>query len=108
VDPGTAIFPGSPLLVLETTANPQVLAEMPTAQAVVLRAGLEVGVRISDALSQRAFDESAVGVIDPVDFVEATTMTRWSLEKNPAPGTQAAVARVHLPERRQPFRCGSR
>jgi multidrug efflux system membrane fusion protein len=49
VDPGSAIFPGSPLLVLETTANPQVLAEIPTAQLAALRAGMEVEVRIADA-----------------------------------------------------------
>lgn len=49
VDPGSAIFPGSPLLVIETNANPQVLAEIPTAQLAALRVGLEVGVRISDS-----------------------------------------------------------
>ncbi len=49
VDPGTAIFPGSPLMVVETVANPQVLAEMPTAQTALLRIGLEVDVRVSDS-----------------------------------------------------------
>jgi multidrug efflux pump subunit AcrA (membrane-fusion protein) len=49
VDPGSIIFPGSPLLVLETTANPQVLAEIPTAQLAALHAGMEVEVRIADA-----------------------------------------------------------
>jgi multidrug efflux pump subunit AcrA (membrane-fusion protein) len=48
VDPGSAIFPGSPLLVIETTANPQVLADIPTDQLAALRTGLEVDVRISD------------------------------------------------------------
>jgi multidrug efflux pump subunit AcrA (membrane-fusion protein) len=48
VDPGSAIFPGSPLLVLETAADPQVLAEIPTVQLAALRVGLEVTVRISD------------------------------------------------------------
>jgi multidrug efflux pump subunit AcrA (membrane-fusion protein) len=49
VDPGSAIFPGSLLLVLETTANPQVLAEIPTAQIASLRVGLEVVVRLPDS-----------------------------------------------------------
>ena len=48
-DPGSAIFPGSPLLVLETTAHPQVLAEIPTAQISSLRVGLEVDVRLPDS-----------------------------------------------------------
>jgi multidrug efflux pump subunit AcrA (membrane-fusion protein) len=49
VDPGSAVFPGSPLIVIETVSNPQVLAEMPTAQMSSLRPGLEVSVRISDS-----------------------------------------------------------
>jgi multidrug efflux pump subunit AcrA (membrane-fusion protein) len=48
-DAGSAIFPGSPLLVIESTANPQVLAEIPTAQIASLRTGLEVDVRIPDS-----------------------------------------------------------
>ncbi len=51
VDPGSAIFPGSPLLVLETVAAPQVLAELPTAQLGLIKTGLEVQVRISDGTS---------------------------------------------------------
>ncbi len=46
VDPGSAIFPGSPLVVLETVSNPQVLAEIPTTQITALRLGLGVTVRI--------------------------------------------------------------
>jgi membrane fusion protein, multidrug efflux system len=49
VDPGSAIFPGSPLLILETAAAPQVLAEIPTAQLGLLKLGLEVQVHISDS-----------------------------------------------------------
>jgi HlyD family secretion protein len=45
VDPGSAIFPGSPLLVLESTENPQVLADIPTNQSAYLRRGLDVLVR---------------------------------------------------------------
>ncbi len=45
VDPGTAIFPGSPLLEIETTGDLQVLATIPTRDSRLLRAGSEVGVR---------------------------------------------------------------
>ncbi len=44
VDPGSAVFPGSPLLVLESTVVPQVLADMPAGQADLLRTGLQVTV----------------------------------------------------------------
>ncbi len=44
VDPGTAIFPGSPLLVLESLTPPQVVADLPSRQAGSLRTGLAVRV----------------------------------------------------------------
>src|SRR5262245_31763722 len=44
VDPGSAIFPGSTLLVVESTRRPQVLASLPSVQASYLRLGLEVRV----------------------------------------------------------------
>jgi HlyD family secretion protein len=44
-DAGTAIFPGSPLLVLESMERPQVIADLPTENASSLRAGMEVQVR---------------------------------------------------------------
>ena len=46
VDPGSAIFPGGPLITLESTSRPQVLASLPTGDAGSLRNGLEVRVRI--------------------------------------------------------------
>lgn len=45
VDPGTALFPGTPLLVIETTDRPQVVAHLPSAHAGALRAGMKVRVR---------------------------------------------------------------
>jgi HlyD family secretion protein len=48
VDPGSAIFPGGPLVTIESSARPQVLASLPTSAAGVLRHGLEVGVRLPD------------------------------------------------------------
>jgi len=47
-DTGTAIFPGSPLLVIESTARPQVLADLPTENASALRAGMQVRLRSTD------------------------------------------------------------
>jgi len=44
-DPGTAIFPGTPLLVIESIDRPQVLAEVPTEQSGVLRLGSAVRLR---------------------------------------------------------------
>jgi len=48
VDPGSAVFPGSPLITLESASRPQVLASLPTGDASSLRNGLEVRVRIPD------------------------------------------------------------
>jgi multidrug efflux pump subunit AcrA (membrane-fusion protein) len=48
VDPGNAIFPGSPLITLESTSRPQILASLPTTDSGHLRNGLEVRARIPD------------------------------------------------------------
>ena len=48
VDPGSAIFPGSPLLVIETTSSPQVLADLPTEQSDLLRPGMDLEVHGAD------------------------------------------------------------
>jgi multidrug efflux system membrane fusion protein len=56
VDAGAAIFPGTPLLVLESTANPQVLANIPTEHADLLSVGRIVrlkGTEIHDPLVGR-------------------------------------------------------
>jgi len=45
VDPGTAVFPGTPLIVIESTLLPQVLADIPAERASSLRAGLNAGIR---------------------------------------------------------------
>jgi multidrug efflux pump subunit AcrA (membrane-fusion protein) len=50
VDPGSAIFPGSPLIALESTARPQILASLPTTESSRLRIGLEVRVRIPEQM----------------------------------------------------------
>jgi multidrug efflux pump subunit AcrA (membrane-fusion protein) len=51
VDPGSAIFPGSPLLVLESSSNAQVLATLPTSDLGRIRQGLEVQIRRAESKS---------------------------------------------------------
>jgi multidrug efflux pump subunit AcrA (membrane-fusion protein) len=48
VDKGTAIFPGTPLMVVESTARPQVLADLPTEHANQLQMGKAVRFRGSE------------------------------------------------------------
>ena len=47
-DPGTAIFPGSPLLIIESTEKPQVVADIPNEHAGLLRPGGTVRLRGED------------------------------------------------------------
>jgi membrane fusion protein, multidrug efflux system len=49
VDPGTAIFPGTPLLIIESTTQPQVLANIPIEQSGGLHAGMEAKIRSAEA-----------------------------------------------------------
>jgi multidrug efflux pump subunit AcrA (membrane-fusion protein) len=48
VDPGTAVFPGTPLIVIESTVLPQILADIPTERAVKLRIGMSVSIRSTE------------------------------------------------------------
>jgi multidrug efflux pump subunit AcrA (membrane-fusion protein) len=48
VDPGAAIFPGTPIAVIESSANPQVLSDLPTEYAGSLWVGMEVRIRSTD------------------------------------------------------------
>ncbi|MBN2339712.1 MAG: efflux RND transporter periplasmic adaptor subunit, partial [Acidobacteria bacterium] len=45
VDPGAALFPGTPLMVIESTDRAQVVAHLPSAHADALGAGMKVRVR---------------------------------------------------------------
>jgi multidrug efflux pump subunit AcrA (membrane-fusion protein) len=54
VDPGSAIFPGGPLAIIESTSRPQVLASLPTTEAASLRNGLEVKILIPDQAKEPA------------------------------------------------------
>jgi multidrug efflux pump subunit AcrA (membrane-fusion protein) len=62
VDAGAAIFPGSPLLVIETTGRPQVLASLPTEHAGNLRVGMTIRLKQSDSVP---FVEGRVSEIIP-------------------------------------------
>jgi len=61
-DSGTAIFPGSPLLTIETTGRPQVLATLPTEHAGSLHVGMEIRLRPSGSVP---FLEGRVSEIVP-------------------------------------------
>ncbi len=47
-DPGSAIFPGTPLLVIESIERPQVLADIPTEHSNVLHLGSTVRLRTTE------------------------------------------------------------
>jgi HlyD family secretion protein len=48
VDPGTGIFPGTPLLTIESIDRPQVLADIPTEHSRILRLGASVRLRTTE------------------------------------------------------------
>jgi multidrug efflux pump subunit AcrA (membrane-fusion protein) len=50
-DPGTAIFPGTPLMVIESIDKPQVLADIPTERSSILRIGGTVTIRNAETNS---------------------------------------------------------
>lgn len=52
VDSGSAVFPGTPLLVIESVAKPQVLADIPTEHAGRLHVGMEVRVDFGEGEGQ--------------------------------------------------------
>ncbi len=94
VDPGTIVFPGSPLLVIESTANPQVLAEIPTASLPALRLGLAVSVRLSDS---NAPLKGSVSEIVPLSN-PATHTAQFKVDLPPGSNVAAgSFARVDVP-----------
>jgi multidrug efflux pump subunit AcrA (membrane-fusion protein) len=94
VDPGSAVFPGTPLVVLETTADPQVLSEIPTSQLSVLHIGLEVGVRFTEA---GAAIKGRVSEIVPLSN-PATHTVQFKVDlKSGAAAPTGSYARVLVP-----------
>jgi multidrug efflux pump subunit AcrA (membrane-fusion protein) len=62
-DPGTAIFPGTPLLIMESTGTPQILATIPTEHAASLHQGMQVRIRTG---SEKNLIEGRVTEIAPL------------------------------------------
>ena len=84
VDPGTAIFPGTPLAVLESKANAQVVADLPTEHVGSLRAGMSVRLRSGAAGN---ITEGRVTEIAPISNT-ATHSVQFKVD--PAPGASLA------------------
>jgi multidrug efflux pump subunit AcrA (membrane-fusion protein) len=78
-DPGTAIFPGTPLLVIESTESPQALVEIPTEQSGILRIGETV--RIRDAGSGAASEGRISEIVPQSD--PATHSTQFKVDLPP-------------------------
>jgi multidrug efflux pump subunit AcrA (membrane-fusion protein) len=77
VDTGGAVFPGSPLVVIESTARPQVLADLPTEFAGQLHVGISVRMHS-----------------DSSDFVDGRVSEIVPLSN---PGTHTIQFKVDLP-----------
>lgn len=95
IDPGSAVFPGSPLIVLESAARPQVVATIPTDDAAHLRSGLDVMVRISGQTDSRI--QGRVSEITPLSAAGSHTV-QFKVDLPPGltvvPGS---YARVEIP-----------
>jgi multidrug efflux pump subunit AcrA (membrane-fusion protein) len=61
VDAGTAIFPGTPLMVIESTSRPQVLADIPTEHAHRLKTGM--AVRLRDAQTNQILEGRVAEIV---------------------------------------------
>ena len=94
-NPGSAIFPGSVLMILETATKAQILGDIPSAQAGHLRRGLTVSIRIpgqagSDAIGQ-------VSEIIPVsNSISHTTQFKVDLPED-FTGLSGSFVKVMIP-----------
>jgi RND family efflux transporter MFP subunit len=93
VDPGSAIFPGSPLLVLESLTSSQVRADVPSAQSGKLKHGMTVRVLYESDVPV----EGRVVEIVPVSSTASHTV-RFKVDL-PASvrATSGGFARVFIP-----------
>jgi RND family efflux transporter MFP subunit len=64
-DPGAVIFPGTPLLVLESTASPQAVADLPARHASHLSPGMQVRIRTAGGRSATGRLAEIVPVSNP-------------------------------------------
>jgi multidrug efflux pump subunit AcrA (membrane-fusion protein) len=81
-DPGTAIFPGTPLFIMESTGNPQILATIPAEQAGSLHSGMQVRIRIE---SEKTTIEGRVTEIAPLSN-PATHSVQFKVDLPASPG----------------------
>jgi len=79
VDAGAAIFPGSPLLTIETTEKPQVLASLPTEHIGSLQIGMNIKLRQSGSAP---FIEGRIAEIVPQSN-PATHSVRFKVDLPP-------------------------
>jgi RND family efflux transporter MFP subunit len=93
VDPGSAIFPGSPILVLESISTPQVVADVPTTQASVLKEGLAVQVLVESS----AAIEGRVTEINPLSSAGSHSVRFKVNLPSGATARSGSFARVLLP-----------
>jgi HlyD family secretion protein len=94
-DPGTAIFPGTPLFILESTLNPQVLASIPTQFAGRLKPGMQVRLRID---AQKEMPEGRITEIAPLaDPATHTIQFKVDLSDDSAGISNGQFATVLLP-----------
>jgi len=99
-DAGSAVYPGSPLLVLESTTRAQVRASLPSAQAGRLRPGLEVTVRHPDQ-GVEPVSGTVTEIVPMSDRVAHTTDFKVDLPEGFAPPSGSFVlVRVPVGERR--------
>ena len=95
VDPGSAIFPGSMLMVLETAGKAQVLANVPSADAGHLHRGMTVRIRIPE---QEAMEIAGqISEIIPVsNSASHTTQFKVDLPEN-FTGLSGSFVKVEIP-----------
>jgi membrane fusion protein, multidrug efflux system len=93
VDPGSAIFPGTPLVILESLTAPQVVAEIPSTQADWIKAGLEVRV---SAESQTPVRGRVTELVPLSSTGTHTVRFKVDLPANAAPRS-GSFARVLIP-----------
>ncbi len=94
VDPGTAIFPGTPLLVIESIEKPQVLSDIPTEQSHVLHLGSTV--RLRDAGTGTIF-EGKISEIVPLSN-PATHSVQFKVDLPSSPSMPSGqFVKVELP-----------
>jgi multidrug efflux pump subunit AcrA (membrane-fusion protein) len=93
-DPGTAIFPGTPLLVIESIDRPQVLANIPTEHVGSLHLG--ASVRLRDPETAKASEGRISEIIPLSDPATHSIQFKIDLPSN-SPMTSGQYVKVEVP-----------